>query len=388
MKYLISELGEYRVTKSNKLINRKEPFSLIQQRAVALAISQIQIDDDDFKPYYVSVRNVLGLDEGAHIGGKEYIKTRESVMQLTKTSIDYIRDPSDPNSAFDSISFIDRVNREEGSGEVAIHFHPAVKELLLKQRANFTSYALKWVFHFSSAFSLVIYELCKQYERIGERKISVELLRKHVVVPESKQRSFAQFRRRVIAPALKDINSLSDIRVQVEEKKTGRKISLLIFHIKSAPKSITQPKPTPKPEPKPVKQPETPVETAELPSWDIDLPKTEISEEGRLEEAREAFGKYYEKSRREWLRKVTREDKIAFQAHVQSEHASSEDKKVFERLRGQKADLGDWKYFARFVILLRGSEQEKRWTNMDNFVVDYLAGKAEQEAPKSDEMVW
>ncbi|BDD13055.1 hypothetical protein FUAX_54870 (plasmid) [Fulvitalea axinellae] len=382
-----TEVGEYRVTKSNKILPRKkEPFTLIQQRAIAIAISQIRIEDTELKPQKVEMRRVLGLGPEESMSGAQYTRTRESLMQLTRTSIEYVRDPNDPGSAFRSVNFISEVNREENSAYVTIHFAPAVKDFLLGLRSNFTSYSLKYVYDFRSTSSLIVYELCKQYERKGKRIVSLDLFRKYTVV-EDKYPKFSQLRKWVIEPALRDINELSDIRVELETKRKGRAVNTLIFHIRPAAGSrpsiaeeAERPKPKRKAKPVAVAEPEPvvlePAEAMEAPVWDVDLPEGEKASEEALERAKDAYGEYYERSRTEWLRKITREDKVAFAEYAQDPETEGHWRDLLAKLKAGP-DMADWKRFAGFVIMRRGNERERRWLDMDLYLEDWLTEERE-----------
>ncbi|MEM1136181.1 MAG: replication initiation protein, partial [Bacteroidota bacterium] len=82
----------------------------------------------------------------------------------------------------------------------------------------------------NSQYSMRIYELLKQYEFIGKRKIGVEKLR-HMLMLENKYESYNLFKRKVIEKARLDLDKNCDIGFTYQEFKTGRKITSIEFLI-------------------------------------------------------------------------------------------------------------------------------------------------------------
>ncbi|BDD13102.1 hypothetical protein FUAX_55340 (plasmid) [Fulvitalea axinellae] len=395
MSMLPDSLGDYRIVKSNEFINQRSGFSLIQQRAIQLAIAQIMPDDDDLKPRKILIRDVLGLQKGDRISGAQYRNVREQIMQLTKTSIDLINDPNDDESGFDSISFIERVRKYEGKNYVVVEFSQSVKPFLIKLNKNFTTYSLKWVFDFEHVYSLRIYELCKQYERIGQRVMTVKYLRALLLI-EDKYRDFSLLRKKVLDPAIKEINTLSDIRVDYEPIKRGRAYAELRFSVKSValtsknkqgenvaeatggpmdrkPKKSRSARTmaTAKSEKKKPRKAEAQPESPALEfSWDVG-PETQPTEEELRQKYLADYERYYQEVRTDYLRRATREQKNAFQAHVH-ENGTIPERNCLERLVSGKADRTDWNMFATFVIRTQGADQDRRYLDPQAYVQDRL----------------
>lgn len=75
-----------------------------------------------------------------------------------------------------------------------------------------------------------MYELLKQYERVGKRTFELEEL-KQILKTEEKYQLYGDFKRYVLKRAKKDLEKFTDISFKREEKKRGRKVSQLVFHI-------------------------------------------------------------------------------------------------------------------------------------------------------------
>ncbi|NGY80988.1 replication initiation protein [Bacillus megaterium] len=66
---------------------------------------------------------------------------------------------------------------EENEGYITLQFHPSLKYLFLELKEKFTSYQLENVVRLNSVYSIRIYELLKQYERLRKRELTLEELR-------------------------------------------------------------------------------------------------------------------------------------------------------------------------------------------------------------------
>jgi hypothetical protein len=90
---------------------------------------------------------------------------------------------------------------------------------------------------FESKYTLALWELCTDYLGAGRDYgetpfITVEQCKKLLGVHEGMYPLYKLFNQRVLAPALTEINLLSDFRVTVEYKRHGRKVLALKFKIR------------------------------------------------------------------------------------------------------------------------------------------------------------
>lgn len=82
---------------------------------------------------------------------------------------------------------------------------------------------------FKCSYSIVFSEIFKKYEKIEIPRYSLEILRE-LTETKDKYKVYADFKKRVLMTAIKEINSLDDKwEYSFEEIKTGRKISSIQF---------------------------------------------------------------------------------------------------------------------------------------------------------------
>ena len=89
---------------------------------------------------------------------------------------------------------------------------------------------------FRSQYALVLWEVCFDYfdadRDQGETPfISIQNFKELLGLEKDDYPVFSEFNRSVIKPAIKEINDLTDYRVEVEQKRIGRRIAELKFRI-------------------------------------------------------------------------------------------------------------------------------------------------------------
>lgn len=109
---------------------------------------------------------------------------------------------------------------------------------------------------FKSSYALALYENCSRYRGLHYTKnFDMPLFRKLMGVEEGKYEIFRDFNRRVLTPAVTEINTCSDIRITPELSRFGRSIKSIKFKLEERPMKrrigIVQPEKKPKARPLP-----------------------------------------------------------------------------------------------------------------------------------------
>jgi plasmid replication initiation protein len=128
----------------------------------------------------------------------------------------------------------------DGLGYLAVRFAPLVIPFITRLSADhpYTPTDLKLIGKLTSGYAIRIYELAKQYQTIGVRTITIAELRK-IFDLKDEYEDFANLRRRVIDPAIKQINQFTDIKIGTKDElykqnRRNRKIDSITFKISSA----------------------------------------------------------------------------------------------------------------------------------------------------------
>ena len=98
---------------------------------------------------------------------------------------------------------------------------------------HFTSYQLKQVAQLTSKYAIRLYEFLIAWRNVGKTPvISLSEFREKLGLEINEYQKMVNFKSRVLEPAIKQINELTDIHVKYEQYKTGRSISGLSFTFK------------------------------------------------------------------------------------------------------------------------------------------------------------
>lgn len=224
-------MDKNQIVKSNQVIEASYQLSAVEQRIVLAAISRIPknqpITDDELYPVSVNELQLLGVHEKT-----AYRDLKEGINRLYERSINLsIDDKSIKMRWVQEIQFLD------SQSIIGIRFSKPILPFISNLSREFTKYALSDIAGINSGYGIRIYELLVQYRQIGKREISVENLRTMLELGK-KYPLFADFKKRVIDTAVDQINECSPLSVTYEQKKTGRKVTHILFSFKEKSKSI------------------------------------------------------------------------------------------------------------------------------------------------------
>lgn len=220
------------VVKSNYLIEASYRLSLQEQRLILLMVSKIKPDDRNFHVYQIAIKNfnrIVGI-----IGEASYQRTKELTKKLLERSLQIVKD----NSTL-QVSWLSSAEYFEGKGYVELSFDPKLKPYLLQLKEFFTRYRLQHVIRLKSSYSIKLYELLKQYENIGKRKIGLDELRHKFGLKPDEYPLYANFKQKILSRVQTELNTFTDLSFSTIEQKHGRKVIGIVFVIS---KNKQQPK--------------------------------------------------------------------------------------------------------------------------------------------------
>lgn len=228
----ISDRNQF-VVKSNDLIQKSRySFNLEAQRIILFAISKIKPQDTVDEWYEFSVSDICHACGIIDNSGANYIMIKNYLKDLRDKS--WFIDMPDGTST--TVSWLDKVKINQGSGTVQVRFDEDLRNYLFDLRRRYTQYKLDTVLCFKSKYSIRLYELMKSYimrdtfDRTDEKDIdfTVDEIKKRLDA-ETYER-YADFKRKVIIPAIKEINRFSDdISITYEEIRNGKKVEKIMF---------------------------------------------------------------------------------------------------------------------------------------------------------------
>ena len=211
------------VTQANGLVMARYSLPLVEQRLILTMIARIQPDDEDFKPYRISVGELadfIGVARGSAY--RECKKITENLLSRVLT-ID------EPDGVL-QVSWVSAAKYIDGAGMVNLSFDPSLKPYLLQLKGNFTSCKLEMLLSFKSQYTMRMYNLLKQYEWRKEREIDLDVLR-DILGIKDQYKLYADFKRTILDLTQKELTEKADFYFNYEEIKYGRRVGAIRFHI-------------------------------------------------------------------------------------------------------------------------------------------------------------
>lgn len=224
------------VRKANELVEGKYKFDIWEMRIFTKMVTLIQPDDKDFKEYKIYLKDIIKFF-GLQRDGRNYQLLKESALKLMSRIVKVVVKDADGLQELNTpiIGAVKNpIHNEEDDDNVyiKISFHPDLKPFLLALKSKYVVYDARNILRLPSTYSIRIYELLKQYEKIGRRKISVQELKEMFGVT-TEYKLYANFKQRIIEKAQKDLLEHTDISFTFDEIKEGRAVVELIFYIHS-----------------------------------------------------------------------------------------------------------------------------------------------------------
>jgi|GEM_PF-233257 len=241
------------VCKANALIEAGYRLSLNEQRIVLACIAQVDSREELLitSKFEISVKDFakrFNLSEEA-----TYSDLKEASKNLYNRSLTiYNPDPEQPELKKLETRWISSIGYMPEKGKLSLRFATDILPYLGNLKGRFTKYELEHIGNMTSTYGIRLYELLMQWKSTGKREIEIDWLKKQFELDASYER-MDNLKRRVIDPAIKDINTHSNYQVSWTQRKTGRKVTHLTFtfYEKKSPESDSEkPKRTAKPKEK------------------------------------------------------------------------------------------------------------------------------------------
>jgi plasmid replication initiation protein len=217
------------VCKSNKVIEAGYRLTLNEQRLVLACIAKV----NSVKQLLASERFELSAKEFAKFFGvtedRAYHALKDVAEQLFERYVIIDNpDPDDPSLKFTKTRWISSINYYPDRGKITLYFAYQMLPYLGQLKGEFTKYDLEYIGRMTSIYGIRLYELLMQWHSTGTREIELDWLKRQFQI-EDKYASIKDFKKYVIDPAVADINTHSNLHVAWTQRKTGRRVTHLIF---------------------------------------------------------------------------------------------------------------------------------------------------------------
>lgn len=223
-------MNQPQIYKSNALIEASYRLTPAEQRIMLGCIAQVRRDQPltDEVMYSVSVADyaaLVGTDSHS-----TYKELADAALRLKRREVWLREYPNGQGKRSKTLvtGWVQSIAYVESEGRVELRFTKDMLPYLSQLTEQFTRFALADVAKMTSSHAMRLYELMCQWRDTGKREASIEWLRESFQLGD-KYPALKDFKRRVIEPAVAQINEHSPLWVKWDQRKTGRRVSHLMF---------------------------------------------------------------------------------------------------------------------------------------------------------------
>lgn len=224
---------------TNALTRAGHGLTLAEKRIVGCAVSKLD-SRKAVRPGDVPVTRITATEYADAFGvdmTTAYEQLQDAAKQLYNRSITFYEaaykrggKPLPPTRV--QMRWVGQVKYQDGEGWVELHWWPALLPHLTGLKKNFTTYQLQQASALRSVYSWRLLELLTRFESTGWLEVTIEDFAQSMDATEKQQENFANIRRKIIEPAVKELTTKDGWLIQWRPIKKGRKVSGLRFDFK------------------------------------------------------------------------------------------------------------------------------------------------------------
>lgn len=204
-----------------KLVNARYKLNSSEIKFIMLSIAQINKEDKKFTQYEIKVSDL-----------EDKLKSEQNETRLKQFAKKILSKPLEipTSTGWIILNWFDNIEYIRGQAKFLVSVSDKLKPYLLDLKKRFVKYNLQYILPLTSSYSIRIYQLLKEYEKLTRRTFTVDELVDLLQVPKSYK--YAQFKQKILQVSEKELIENCDIFFEFEEIKKGRKVNEILFRIK------------------------------------------------------------------------------------------------------------------------------------------------------------
>lgn len=228
--------GERWVTMSNALTRAGHGLTLAEKRIVMIAVSKL----DSYRPAKPGdvPRTKITAAEYAETFEVDldtaYDQLQSAAKQLYNRSITFYEPawkrngkPLEPTKV--QMRWVGQVHYQKGEGWVELYWWPKLLPHLTGLKRQFTSYQLQQASALRSVYSWRLLELLTRFKSTGVAEYTIEDFCASMDATPKQAANFANIRRKIIEPAVRELQEKDGWLIQWQPIKAGRKVKAVRF---------------------------------------------------------------------------------------------------------------------------------------------------------------
>ena len=215
---------EVTLWQSNFITSAKYEMSALEKNIIYMVMAQIRKEDTAEKVYLVSAKELMLLT-GSEVKYADFQKaTAKLITRLLQGTL--------ANGNFLQTTFVSSAEYLKGQGLIEITISPKIRPFYIDLKREFTTFQLNIALNLHTVYAKRLYEIFSMYKNMKDKTFTINLLdlkQRLLLIDEKtgrdKYEKFTHFKKAVLDPAEREINTKSDISfsyVAIEGNKAGR----------------------------------------------------------------------------------------------------------------------------------------------------------------------
>lgn len=208
------------VIKNNALIRCRNKLTTVQRKSFAVMLHRTL---EDIKALGENKYYAMPLTEyRAYMGHPDNMPTKYISKELEALMTKIVEWNLDDEGYGTRSVMLSGFEMEKGSGIIKWAFSPFLVDKILED--GYTPLKLSVILDFASSYALALYENLQMYKSFKKISFNLQEFRALMGVEKDEHLRMEAFKRKVLTPALAEINAKSDMKVYCEDDKQGVKI--------------------------------------------------------------------------------------------------------------------------------------------------------------------
>jgi len=226
----ITKQQNYIIAKRNDLIrNSRYTLTLSQNRLLLFLISKIKPYDGIESSYKVKIKDIIKVCEYYDKSGQYYGLIKKDLLKLRNSAV-WVETSRGIETMgwLKKAVFLKPINKGDYT-EVLFSFDEGLDHYLFELREYYTQFNLEEVLLLTHKYSIRLFEYLMSYANMMYCVVSIDELKERL--DAKTYTNHANFKKRILLPAIEDINLHTKMYVEYDELKEGRTFSKIAFYI-------------------------------------------------------------------------------------------------------------------------------------------------------------
>ncbi len=219
------ELLKSKLFVSNEAINAAYDYTALEINVMMQVLAAAARESDPAKKLSLRLTYAQLMPEAE---GSAYNELRQAFKGLLKKPYEIYY--KETNQYFIS-NLITAVTINKNTGLILVDLHPKMYTIITEIKRNYTSFETRAILGLKSKYAKRLYLLASQFKNTGVRYVNLDELKKQLALSD-KYPKINDLKKRVLEPAINEINAVSDLTVSYEFSKLGRKFNEITLLIK------------------------------------------------------------------------------------------------------------------------------------------------------------